>query len=353
MQPVPHQQMVTQFSDGNFARSDYGQMVANPQQGSVPYLESRVANLEAQIQSLQIGADCWGDSKCDGCQAGGFYAGAAVVWAKPHFKEAFQYSQTNVLNGQQTLFPFDYDYEASPRIWAGYRNPDGVGVRATYWNFDATGNGAANTSDGFNIYGAHAITIIFPANIFAAAPGSTLTTQDQLETEITNLYGTYDTNLNDIEVSVGAGLRYARLRQSLSATVSGSGPAASLNWTREYDGLGPSITLDAKKQLGETRFSAVAAGGGSLLFGTKSINRTVIGDQSPQPASPFLRLNDADEVVGIGELSLGLEWATTTRRGSQLSVRGTYESQLWAEAGAPTLGFLGFQGFGIQAELSR
>jgi hypothetical protein len=260
-----------------------------------------------------------------------------------------------VLTGQQTLYPFDYGYEVTPRIFAGFKNADGVGVRGTYWNFDASGSGASNTSDGFNIFGAHAITIIFPANIFAATPGSTLVTQDQLETEITNLYGTIDKSILGMDVSMGAGLRYARLRQSLSANVVGGTPTipASLNWTREYDGLGPSITFDGKKRIGCSRFSALASGGGALLFGTKTINRTVLGDQSPQPASPFLSLLEADEVVGIGEMSLGLEWSKKMATGCQLLIRGTYEGQLWAEAGAPTLGFLGFQGYGIQAEIRR
>ena len=88
------------------------------------------------------------------------------------------------------------------------------------------------------------------------------------------------------------------------------------------------------------------------MFGTKTINRTVLGDQSPQPASPFLSLEEADEVVGIGEVELGFEWSRPIRCG-QLNVRGTYEGQLWAEGGAPTLGFLGFEGFGIQVGLTR
>ncbi len=51
-------------------------------------------------------------------------------------------------------------------------------------------------------------------------------------------------------------------------------------------------------------------------------------------ASPILTLNGADEVVGVGEASLGLEWSTTTRGGRQFSIRGSYDGQLWAEGGA-------------------
>jgi hypothetical protein len=64
-------------------------------------------------------------------------------------------------------------------------------------------------------------------------------------------------------------------------------------------------------------------------------------------------LEEADEVVGIGEFGFGFEWARTMGSGAELAVTGTYDGQLWAEAGAPTLGFLGFQGFGLGVELRR
>ncbi len=338
----------------NFFDADDGRAVTpgvNDVQQS--YLESRVANLEAQIQSLQLDSANRVENS-GGIENGkaGFYFGAAAVWVKPHFKEAFQYSQTNVLTGQQTLFPFQYEYDASPRIWVGVRNANGVGLRGTYWSYDGNGNSSTNMSDGFNIYGAHAITIIFPANILAAIPGSTLQNQDSLETQITNLYATYDVALNGITASGGVGLRYASLLQTLSSVVTGPLPA-SLDWTREYHGLGPSVALDATKRIGCSRFSGVASGSGAFLFGTKTISRTVFGDASPQPASPFLTLEEADEVVGIGDVGFGLEWSAIMNRGSALTFRGTYEGQFWAEAGAPTLGFLGFQGFALSAELRR
>lgn len=332
--------------------ADYGTSAISDADGTSA-LATRVAELEAQVQSLQISAaDQFARTPVfqNGCA--GFYFGAAAVWAKPHFKEAFQHSRTNLATGQQTLVPFNYDYEATPRIWLGFRNSRGMGLRATYWNFDATGTTSTNTADGINLFGAHAVTVIFPANIFAAIPGSTLTNQDSLEAQITNVYATYDMSLNDIKVSGGVGVRYARLLQSLSSVVSGPQPA-SLTWTRQYDGVGPAVDFDLSKRIACSRFSGVAHGSGSFLFGTKRIDRTVLGDMSPQPASPFLTLEEADEVVGIGEFGFGLEWATANSRGTELALRGTYEGQLWAEAGAPTLGFLGFEAFGFQAEIRR
>ena len=89
------------------------------------------------------------------------------------------------------------------------------------------------------------------------------------------------------------------------------------------------------------------------MFGEKTLNRSVFNDQSPQPAAPFLTLREADEVVGVGEMGLGVEWAQNLAYGNKMRVRFSYEGQLWAESGAPTLGFLGFEGFGVQVDLNR
>ncbi|MEZ6092780.1 MAG: Lpg1974 family pore-forming outer membrane protein [Pirellulaceae bacterium] len=292
----------------------------------------------------------------DNCQreSNRIYAGAAVVFAKPHFKEAFDYSQTSLISGQQSLIPFEYDYAPTPKVWLGLKGQDGLGIQTSYWQFDQDGASRATSSDGTTLIGAHAATIIFPANIFTANPTETLLTSSSLWTETLNLCGTLDTQFGGIDLQGAAGVRYVGFRQNYAASiVDGTGtPLRFINWERSYYGLGPTVIVDGKKRLGNTRLSAFMHGGGALLFGSKSIDRTVVGDQSPQPASPFLSLTGADEVVGVGEASLGLEWSTQLV-GHVVAVRGSYDGQLWAEGGAPTLGFLGFQGFGIGLELRR
>ncbi len=339
------------------------------------YLETRISELESQIESLQVGSSnpCHCQTGPNGgcsCQRCGWYGGAGIVWVKPHFKEAFEYSETTIPppyneKGTQTqiLIPFEYHHNATGRYWLGFKNKNQMGIRANYWRFNRGGSSFSqsflDTSSGnLVVYGAHAVNIMFPANIATTIPGQILETQNRLKTDIFNLYGTYDTVYNGIEVSAAAGLRFAKLKQNIWASVffEGAPQDQSLEWFRQFKGVGPSVSIEGKKRLACTRFSAVASGGGGLLFGTKEIQRTVIGDQT----RPFdvqtpstLSFNEADEVVGIGELGLGLEWSVTLPQGCQLNLRGTYEGQLWSEGGAPTLGFLGFEGFGFQGELKR
>jgi len=64
-------------------------------------------------------------------------------------------------------------------------------------------------------------------------------------------------------------------------------------------------------------------------------------------------LDDAEAVVGCGGLEIGLQWSRPLANCGSLFIRGTYEAQLWADAGAPTLTFLGFEGFGLALGVAR
>ncbi len=227
--------------------------------------------------------------RCDTGSAG-LYAGAAVMFFKPHFKEAFSYSRTDLQTGQQTLVPFEYDFSATPRVWLGIDGRCGAGVQASFWLFDQDGAGSQNTADGLTLLGAHATTVIFPANIFAINPGETLITSDSLWTETINVCGTLEMDYGGVSVQGGAGVRYAGFRQNYAAAVvDDEGQSiAGINWQRRFYGLGPTVFVDGRKQLGCSRFSAFMHGGGALLFGSKSIDRTVFGRQNGQPGKPDL-----------------------------------------------------------------
>jgi hypothetical protein len=343
-------------------------------------VQQRLAALEQEVAALRAAAGAgsgvvhaasWesrgesnrganGCSRLTSCSAAkckssaGIHGGAALIFAKPHFKEAFQISALNTGTGQQTLIPFSYDYGATPEFWLGMERADGLGVRGRYWQFDQGGTGITRISDGQTFYTANATTIIFPATIIANDPGEILRSDDNLKTQIIDFEATMRTQIGRMEIVGGGGLRYAALKQSLSSTVldAGSNVIGLLQWTRDYEGLGPAVSIDLRRPIGNSGLSVVGKVNAALLFGHKDLNRTVVGDVTTPSAAPFLNLENADEVVGMGEVALGLQWRRMLRR-SELVIGGMYQGQLWAEAGAPTLGFLGFEGFGLTAELRR
>lgn len=320
--------------------------------------ETRLAELERELQSLrcQLLSHCQecptSQSRRSGCH---LYAGSGVVFTRPHFKESFQNSQINLTSGQQTLHPFSFDYDVTPKVWLGARTANGLGIHADYWQYHHSSNRAVAVADGSNIFASNATTVIFPATIVANDPGEVLVSDSSLETQIVTLMGTLSKTTQSIEMRAGVGLRYALLDQELATSVSDSLgiPQGLLSWSRRFEGLGPAADVEARRRLGESGFSLLAAGGGSLLFGSKTLHRLVLGDVGVPPAAPLLRLDDADEVVGVGNLNFGLEWAQEFCNRTEVSIQGRYDGQLWAEAGAPTLGFLGFEGFGLYVELRR
>jgi len=127
--------------------------------------DSRITELEAELASLRqelqpvVGyeeTDCV--ECCDG--SSGFYSGFALVFAKPHFKEAFQISVVNAATQQRTLEPFSYDYSPTPRVWLGYVGRNSLGIRANYWKYDQAGDSATYQTNGLTDFaGAHATTV--------------------------------------------------------------------------------------------------------------------------------------------------------------------------------------------------
>ncbi len=277
------------------AVSQFQAVESSPQFAEVPIdpvraLEAKVYALQCQLDTLDSRDCCSASDNANVGNSGGIYFGAGAIFAKPHLKESFQYSQINLATGRQTLVPFEYDYQSTLRGWVGYRSPEGFGVKVTYWGFDDEGRTSVNTADGTNIYGASAVTVIFPANIFAIAPGETLTSTDFLKTQIINYYGTYQTKVGNFEVDGAMGLRYARLLQSLDSFVTppnSSVPIRRLTWERKYDGLGPAISVDVKRRIGCSGFSVVGQGGGRIVVRQENDQSDRHG--GPKPAASDTR----------------------------------------------------------------
>lgn len=311
--------------------------------------DQRLANLEMQMQHMTEG----GETVSHGCCAcePSTYAGFSFLFTKAHMKESFEATITNVVTPSLTLVPLDTDYELTPRVWLGMTNDRGWGFRVTYWGYDHGGNPQTFVSDGINLPGANVTTVIFPAAIIAPAPGDLLSTSSRLETSTLDAEGTLDVQWSELRLRAGGGLRYAKVEQQMSALATrGGATIGSLDWTREFEGLGPTLSASFNQPLWN-RVSAIGIARGSLLYGEKSLQRSVIGDITPTPGPPIVQLNNADEVTAAFEIGLGAEWTRELAGGQQLVLQGMYEGQLWTDAGAPTLTFLGFEAFSCSVGL--
>lgn len=326
-------------------------MATNPESFSeirVTDLEQRMLRMESLLSSDGCGSAS-GNPTCDSSAGPSIYAGYKFLFIKPQMKESFEATLINTAVGQMSLVPLDYSFNLTPSIWAGFRADDTVGARVTYWDFDQNGNNQQFVSDGVILPGATATTVIYPASIIAPAPGDILQTQNSLTVRTIDAEGTLDLRLRETELTLGGGLRFATTDQQMQAAATRGGvPIGLLQWSREFQGFGPTVSATATHPLC-AGLSAVGNFRGSLLYGQKDLNRTVIGDVTPPAtaAPPVIRLKDADEVVAAGDMGIGLRYTVDVTQQAQMFVQGTLEGQLWTEAGSPTLTFLGFQGLGL------
>jgi len=329
----------------------------------IQQLRQQVTQLETEIRNNNVEPVCYECAaphcgncrkKCRDCSVGGWYSGYSAVFIKPHLKESFQAFTIDGLSGTQNLLGFSFDYDYSSRVWLGYVGDDGLGMRVQYWHYDHSADALALTADPTTVVGAQSITVIYPGVINSVAAGDVLSVSSGLQLQTLDLAGTQDISLGKFKGQVGGGLRYARLLQSSRSTITGAVPQA-LNWQREFEGVGPLASVDFVRPWRDGGLSFVGGFRAGLLFGTKTLSRiqTIVpGVTPPEVTTPTVLLNDVDEVTAGGELQMGLQWQHPTEAGD-LFIRSTYEGQLWTDAGAPTLTFLGFEGFNLAVGFSR
>jgi uncharacterized protein (UPF0335 family) len=93
---------------------------------------SRIDALERELAELQAQVDeAKGDAKDDCCGTSNWYAGFDFAILQPHFGAV----EANIFGVGVDLLP-DFDYVLAPRVWLAYDNPNGLGVRVSYWQFD-------------------------------------------------------------------------------------------------------------------------------------------------------------------------------------------------------------------------
>jgi hypothetical protein len=285
----------------------------------------------------------------------GLYFGASIVFAKPHLKESFQANLYDAVNDVMTLVPFSSGYRTTPRFWLGVGLPNDLGVQARYWEFNQGLDpyDAALISP-FAVPGTSTVTVIFPTAISAAAPGDVLSVRSGLEMRSIDLEGTLRQYWQRTQVLLSGGLRYALIRQDYDARIVSAGGAqtASLTWDRKLEGVGPIIGAQLRRPLSFAGLAFVGGGRAGLIFASKDIHRTVVGKLPAPPANNVVSFDDADELLMNLETEFGLEWSRRLSFGD-LSVRGTYEAQLWSDSGGSALGYLGVEGFGVSVGFSR
>ena len=143
-------------------------------------------------------------------------------------------------------------FDAAPRVWLGFENDCGWGIRAQYWRYSAS-DSTYNVNVG--------PPLLF--NMDNIAGDSSLTAYD-IDLELTRRV---DYRCWDLLESLG--VRYGDLQreEKFSAYSTTNNTFVSANSTRNVQGTGLTGGLEARRPLGECGFGLFLSGRGSVLFG--------------------------------------------------------------------------------------
>lgn len=311
----------------------------------------RLDRLEADYVSLTSQMSTLNDSHTGvdgtfGCpHTAGLVGGAAVVFARPWISGSMPFRQEVTVN--PTLVrsdpSFDHDFSATPRVWIGYQNVCGGGVRARYWRFEGDTRLDSIIDTGLDVTvraeagtaGTGQVTGI------TSAPGVIFLAFQDLKLDVIDLEYTRQLEVRWGSCTVSGGLRYARFKQSL-LILSNLSASDFITSAFKLDGLGPSVAVEA---ILPTRFCNLS------VFGTGRVS--ILLSQFDQRVQTFdgpliddLVSNNRDHVVGAFESELGVRWERQHASGATLFAQCSVEGQLWTEMAhsrndLTNLGFLG------------
>lgn len=280
-------------------------------------MEAELESLRAQVQEISFGGG-GGKAACGKCGAsgcncfcnigcGGAYAGVELAVLRPHFEEGSR----KLPNG--TRVDPRLGYQATPRFWLGYRNCEGLGVRARYWQL----NGNVVAQNLANDTGFYALNM------------------KALDMEATQLVC-----WGPLQANFAAGVRYARTR----------GLALDDNFTEgsvgTFEGWGPTMAAEFRRPVACGPFSLIGNARGSLLFG----NARHVGFGGAGEGRFVDADTHQDTFAQILESQIGVEYRRGIFNGT-LAVRALLEGQIWMNAVDVQIGNFGANRFDNNAGL--
>ncbi len=295
-------------------------------------------------QSAPCLAPSVGTGDCGSCQenqrlfqdgsARGFYGGLELIWIRPNFDQNVAMIVDPPVGN--TLVPFEYDYQLSPRAWLGWQSCNGLGFRATYFRFDESANREAVTAVAgatpvyLFVYGAGG-NLSRNAN---ANVGQTLVSNHALKLNSLDLEATQLFRWRHSRAILGMGVRMADVEQTASGEVFNAGGTLEEVVRNDLDltAAGPTLSAQLSRGIGDSNFGIFAATRASLLV---SETEQRIYEMKGAYTTELEDIAIQREILGNLELGLGLQYQQAIGHSASMFVRTGYECQLWLDAGGP------------------
>jgi hypothetical protein len=266
--------------------------------------------------------------------ARGFYGGLELIWIRPNFDQNVSMIVDPPVGN--TLVPFEYDYQLSPRAWLGWQSCNGLGFRATHFRFDESANREAVTAVAgatpvyLFVYGAGG-NLSRNAN---ANVGQTLVSNHALKLGSLDLEATQLFRWRHSLAILGMGVRMADVEQTASGEVFNAGGTLEEVVRNDLDlaAAGPTLSAQLTRGIGASHFGIFAATRASLLV---SETEQRIYEMKGAFTTELEDIAIQREILGNLELGLGLQYQQAIGHSASMIVRTGYECQLWLDAGGP------------------
>ena len=266
---------VTSILCGSLTNADEAHLASyNDLLRRIEHLESYSAHSGPGAIADTGGCESCGCVQC--CCSPTLYAGAEMPW--------LQVQSSGFAIPAAPLATPNFGQEPSWRIWAGYESCEGLGFRATYWDFEDSAGISPTLGFGLGI------------DVYTA-----------------DLELTQRAQFCGFDLLASGGVRIGGLEQSIFA------PGFSL--VRDFDGAGLTFGVGFERQVGCSPFDIYGKFRGSILFGDTDINVS-----PPPPGVTVATLNN--QTMPIWEMQLGLEYNRKTSYGN-LFARAGVEAQVW------------------------
>lgn len=242
---------------------------------------------------------------------------------------------TEITAAQQA--EFDHGAEFAPLVQLGYLGQGGLGIRGRWWTLSSTdsiSNTFVNSPEQVDLVQVPdmlGVGGLLNLSFLSGGPEDeplNLSFSHNLSMDVVDLEGIWSTTLGRTSLLFSAGVRYGHLEQAYGLAIEGE----RINLFRQdFNGVGPTTSLQASRRIGQTNLSLYGLGRGSLLFGdAEQSSRLPFGEGAP--SNTFGRSLDSESIRPVGELEFGANWCHNFRR-HEFFIESGFVGMLWLDAG--------------------
>ena len=341
--------------DSSFASYRDIELAYRAQHEAIDGLRTRLAALESSAGTASAGGPADGCCNCNCCPSycplascSGWIGGADILFLKPHWENntAISVSTFAVGASANTNLDFDYDFETAYSVWAGYRGGSGFGVRGRYFEFSHGSSLSFTSAPGQFVLPAAPLNVVVP---FGGA-GVTYDTASDLELHTVDLEGSQVVSVCGFTIDASAGVRYFKMDQHFDVVASSAAFTAVVNSGHDFEGIGPVLALEVRREVADTGLSLFGTARGAVLFGDAE---QVAHEEARNGAGALLATIDAEnsrwDVIPVAEMEVGAEYASWVGSARWI-VRASLVGQVYSGAGNASNNEL-FTTFGIDETL--